>query len=47
MPRNVLFLVLGLLIAAVLVLGYLYYQERQQSGVDIQIGKKGVQIEGN
>lgn len=44
--RNVLYLVIGLLAAGVVVAGYLYFQERQ-SGIDIEIGKRGVTIEGN
>lgn len=46
MSRNVLYLVIGLLAAGVLVVGYLYYQE-SQSGIDIEIGEQGVTIEGN
>jgi hypothetical protein len=46
MSRNVLYLVIGLLAAGVVVVGYLYYQE-SRSGVDIEIGEQGVTIEGN
>ncbi len=46
MSRNVLYVVIGLLAAGVLVVGYLYYQE-SQSGIDIEIGEQGVTIEGN
>ncbi len=46
MSRNALFLVIGLLLAGLIAVGYLYYQE-QQSGIDIQIGADGVKIEGN
>ena len=46
MSRNVLYLVIGLLAAGVVVVGYLYYQE-SQSGIDIEIGEHGVTIEGN
>ncbi len=46
MSRSVLYLVIGLLAAGVLIVGYLYYQE-SQSGVDIEIGEQGVKIEGN
>jgi len=46
MSRNVLYLMIGLLVAAVVVAGYLYYQE-SQSGIDIKIGGEGVTIEGN
>ena len=46
MSRNTLYLIVGLLAAAVIVVGYLYYQE-SQSGVSIQIGDHGVKIDGN
>jgi hypothetical protein len=46
MNRNVLYLVIGLLAAGVVVVGYLYYKE-SQSGIDIEIGEHGVTIEGN
>jgi len=43
MSRNVLYFVLGLLAVCVVVVGYLYYQERQ-SGINIEIGGQGVKI---
>jgi hypothetical protein len=46
MSRNVLYLVIGLLAAGVVVVGYLYYQE-SRSGINIEIGEHGVTIEGN
>jgi hypothetical protein len=46
MSRNVLYLLIGLLAAGVLVVGYLYYQE-SRSGIDIEIGEKGITIEGS
>ena len=46
MSRSVLYLVIGLLVAGVLVVGYLYYQE-SRSGIDIEIGEQGVTIDGN
>ena len=46
MSRNVLYLVIGLLVAGVLVVGSFYYQE-SQSGIDIEIGEQGITIEGN
>lgn len=46
MNRNTLYLLVGLLVAGILVLGYLYYQE-SRSGVEIRIGNDGVSIEGN
>ncbi|MFZ3035053.1 MAG: hypothetical protein WA138_13700 [Parvibaculum sp.] len=46
MNRNTLYLIIGALAAAVIVVGYFYYQE-SQSGVSIQIGDHGVKIDGN
>ena len=45
---NIVYLVLGALIVAVVVLGYLLYQERRQpEGVQIKIDPGGVSIEKN
>lgn len=46
MNRNVMYLLIGLLAAGLVVLGYLYYKE-SQSGVDIRIGDQGITIDGN
>jgi hypothetical protein len=43
--RNVLYLVIGGLSVATAVLGYWYYQDRQKTGIDINIGKSGISIE--
>jgi hypothetical protein len=44
--NNIVYLVLGALIVAVLVLGYQLYQERRQpEGVQIKIGPGGISIE--
>ena len=46
MNRNGLYLLIGALIVAVGVFGYLYYQERQQTaGIDINVGESGISIE--
>lgn len=45
MSRNVLYLVIGVLVAAVALVGYQLYRE-QQTGVTISIGKDGVSVEG-
>jgi hypothetical protein len=45
MNRNVLYLILGGLGAVAVILGYLLYQERQKSGIEINIGEGGVSIE--
>ena len=43
---NIVYLVLGALIVAVVVLGYQLYQERRQpEGVQIKIGPGGMSIE--
>ena len=43
---NILYLVLGALLLAVVMLGYQLYQERRQpEGVQIKIGPGGVSIE--
>jgi predicted negative regulator of RcsB-dependent stress response len=44
--RNVLYLVIGALIVATLAFGYQLYQERQKTtGIEINIGKRGISIE--
>ena len=46
MNRNVLYLVIGALVAAIVVFGYQLYQERQKTtGIEINVGKSGVTIE--
>ena len=46
MNRNVLYLVIGALAAAAVVLGYQLYQEQQKtSGIEINVGKSGVSVE--
>ena len=46
MSRNVLYLVVGALAVAVLIIGYLFYQERQKTtGIDIDVGEEGISIE--
>jgi predicted negative regulator of RcsB-dependent stress response len=46
MNRNVLYLVVGGLIVAVVIVGYQLYQERQKTtGIEINVGKSGISIE--
>ncbi len=46
MNRNGIYLIIGVLVVALGVVGYLYYQERQQTtGVDISVGNGGISIE--
>ena len=43
--RNLLFLIVGALSVAVLVLGYQWYREQQKTGIQIDVGKDGVTVE--
>jgi hypothetical protein len=46
MSRNALLTVIGALAICAIVIGYLYYQERQ-SGVQIRIDETGLTIDGD
>jgi len=44
--ERILFLILGALAVAVVVLGYQLYQDRKKTtGIDINIGERGISIE--
>jgi hypothetical protein len=46
MTRNVLYLIIGALVVAAVVIGYLLYQERQKTtGIEINVGTSGISIE--
>ena len=46
MNRNILYLVIGVLVVATVVIGYQLYHERQKTtGVEISIGDRGISIE--
>ena len=46
MNRNLLYLIIGVLAVAALVLGYQFYQQQQRTtGIQIDVGKGGVSIE--
>ncbi|MCC0055506.1 MAG: hypothetical protein H6883_05155 [Rhodobiaceae bacterium] len=45
MNRNALYGIIGVLAAAIIIIGYMYYQEQQKSGIQIEMGKNGVSIE--
>ena len=46
MNRNVLYVIIAGLVVVATVVGYLLYQERQQTaGIDINVGKSGISIE--
>ena len=45
--RNILFLLIGALIVAVVVLSYNLYQERKQpEGLQINVGPNGLKVQG-
>jgi predicted negative regulator of RcsB-dependent stress response len=46
MNRNVLYVAIGVLAVAAVVIGYQLYQERQKTtGIEISVGKSGISIE--
>lgn len=46
MPRNVLYLAVGVLAVVAAVVSYQLYQERQKkAGIEINIGERGISIE--
>lgn len=48
MSRNMLYLIIGAL--AVIAIGfgiYVYQQETQPSGIEIQVNEQGISVEGN
>lgn len=48
MSRNLLYAICGVFGVAIVVLGYLVYEDRQKSkGVEIKIDDNGISIQGN
>lgn len=45
MNKNVLYAIIGLLAVVAVVLGYQYYQESQQSGLEINVGGNTLSVE--
>jgi hypothetical protein len=46
MNRNTLYLVIGALAVATMVIGYQLYQDRQKTtGIEINVGNTGISIE--
>jgi len=46
MTRNRLYLIISALAVAIVVLGYLFYQERQKTtGIEINVDESGISIE--
>ncbi|WP_394688475.1 hypothetical protein [Hoeflea sp.] len=47
MSRNTLPIVIAIVAVGAAILGYMYYQDQQTSGVEIKIGNGGISVEGN
>ena len=45
MNGQIVYIVIAVLVVAAAVLGYLYYQEQQKPGIEIDVGGDGVSIE--
>ncbi|ALK08922.1 hypothetical protein BVIR_1133 [Blastochloris viridis] len=45
MNRSVLYAIVVVLGAATAVLGYQYYQEQQKSGIELNVGERGISVE--
>lgn len=45
MRRNTLYLVAGMVVVAVLVIGYLVYREQNRSGIELQVDESGISVE--
>ena len=44
---NGLYLVIGVLVTVIAIGGYYFYQESQKTGIDVEIGDKGISVETN
>jgi hypothetical protein len=40
-----LYLIIGVLVAVIIVGGFVFYQERHKSGIEAEIGNKGISVE--
>ena len=43
--NNSLYLIIGVLLVVIAVGGFLFYQERHKSGIDVEVGAKGISVE--
>jgi hypothetical protein len=43
--NNSLYLIIGVLLVVIAVGGFLFYQERHKSGIDVEVGDKGISVE--
>ncbi|GHA20589.1 hypothetical protein GCM10007989_14620 [Devosia pacifica] len=47
MSRNALYIVVGVLVVVVVILGIYLYQEHNQPGLEVRVDEQGVSIDGN
>ena len=47
MNRNGLYVVIALLAVAVIVLGFVLYQQQTRPGLEVRVDQNGVSIDGN
>ena len=40
-----LYLIIGIMAAVIVIGGVLYYQERNKSGIDVEVGEGGISVE--
>jgi predicted negative regulator of RcsB-dependent stress response len=45
MNQNVLIGIIVVLVAALAIVGYMYYQDQQRTSIEISVGEDGVSIE--
>ena len=43
--QNNLYLIIGVLVVVIAVGGFLFYQERHKSGIDVEVGEEGISVE--
>lgn len=47
MSRNGLYLIIGALIAALVLLGVYFYQQETRPGIEVRVDEQGISIDGN
>jgi hypothetical protein len=45
MQRNALYLIAGVVVVAIIVVGYLVYREQNRSGIEVQVDDSGISVE--
>ena len=45
MNRNVVYIIVGVLAVATVILSYQLYQERHATGIEINVGKNSISVE--